>query len=90
MHHGITCETLPPFRPDRKGLVEKMFDLMQNRYKPILRGKGIIEEDAQERWAVDYRAQASLDLTQFTAVLAQGTSDRAHAIVSAPLLPATG
>ena len=69
MHYGITCETLPPFRPDRKGLVEKMFDLMQNRYKPILRGKGIIEEDAQERWAVDYRAQASLDLTQFTAVL---------------------
>jgi preprotein translocase subunit Sec61beta len=68
-HYGITCETLPPFRPDRKGLVEKMFDLMQSRYKPVLRGQGIIEEDAQERWAVDYRTQASLDLTQFTQVL---------------------
>ncbi len=69
VRYGITCETLPPFRPDHKGLVEKSFDLMQNRYKPILRGRGIIEEDAQERWAVDYRAQASLDLTQFTEVL---------------------
>lgn len=68
-YFGVTCEALPPFRPDRKGLVEKMFDLLQNRYKPILRGRGVIEADAQERWAVDYRAQASLDLTQFTQVL---------------------
>lgn len=46
-----------------------MFDLMQGRYKPILRGRGVIETDAQERWAVDYRAQASLDLTQFTRIM---------------------
>ena len=69
LRYGVTCEALPPFRPDRKGLVEKMFDLMQGRYKPILRGRGVIEADAQERWAVDYRAQASLDLTQFTQIL---------------------
>ena len=69
LRYGLTYETLPPFRPDEKGLVEKMFDLIQNRYKPILRGRGIIEEDAQERWAVDYRLQASLDLTQFTEVI---------------------
>lgn len=69
LRYGMTYETLPPFRPDEKGLVEKMFDLIQNRYKPILRGRGIIEEDAQERWAVDYRQQAALDLAQFTEVI---------------------
>ena len=31
--YGTELETLPPFRPDRKGIVEKAFDLIQNRYK---------------------------------------------------------
>lgn len=67
--YGIEVQTLPPFRPDRKGIVEKSFDLLQGRYKPLLRGKGVIEEDAQERWAVDYRTQAVLDLEEFTQVI---------------------
>lgn len=67
--YGIEVQTLPPFRPDRKGIVEKSFDLLQGRYKPLLRGKGVIEEDAQERWAVDYRTQATLDLEEFTRVI---------------------
>lgn len=69
MKYGIEFEALPPFRPDGKSLVEKSFDLMQQKYKPILRGKGIIEEDAQERWAVDYRSQAMLTLEDFTKVI---------------------
>ena len=67
--YGIEVQTLPPFRPDRKGIVEKSFDLLQGRYKPLLRGKGVIEEDAQERWAVDYRTQAALDVEEFTQVI---------------------
>ena len=67
--YGVEVESLPPFRPDRNGLVEKAFDLLQQRYKPLLRGKGVIEPDAQERWTVDYRDQAVLDLNEFTAVL---------------------
>ena len=66
---GIDLQTLPPFRPDGKGLGEKCFDLIQERYKPLLRGKGVIEEDAQERWAVDYRCQAVLDLDEFTKIV---------------------
>ena len=62
-------ESLPPFRPDQKGIVEKSFDLLQKRYKPILRGKGVIEADAAERWAIDYRKQAVLTLDEFTKVL---------------------
>ena len=69
MQFGVICQSLPPFRPDGKGLVEKAFDMLQQRYKPILRGKGVIETDAKERWATDYRTQAVLDLTDFTKVL---------------------
>lgn len=69
MKYGIEFESLPPFRPDGKGLVEKSFDLIQERYKPLLRGKGVIEPDAQERWAVDYRSQAVLTLEDFTKVV---------------------
>ena len=69
MKYGIEFESLPPFRPDGKGLVEKAFDLIQQKYKPLLRGKGVIEPDAQERWAVDYRSQAILTLEEFTKVV---------------------
>ena len=67
--YGLEVLTLPPFRPDQKGTVEKSIDLLQARYKPMLRGRGVIEDDAQERWATDYRAQAVLDLDDFTRVV---------------------
>lgn len=69
--YGMEREALPPFRPDEKSLVEKTFDVLQQRYKPLLRGKGVIEGDAQERWVVDYRAQAVLNLTEFTRLSAK-------------------
>ena len=62
-------QSLPPFRPDGKGLVEKSFDLLQQKYKPLLRGHGVIEPDAQERWATDYRDQAVLTLEEFRKIL---------------------
>lgn len=67
--YGLEVLTLPPFRPDQKGCVEKSIDLLQQRYKPLLRGRGVIEDDAQERWATDYRAQAVLDLDDFTRIV---------------------
>ena len=67
--YGVELISQAPFRPDRKGLVEQAFHLLQERYKPLLRGKGVIEPDAQERWAVDYRGQAVLTLEDFTQVL---------------------
>lgn len=67
--YGLEVLTLPPFRPDQKGCVEKSIDLLQQRYKPLLRGKGVIEDDAQERWATDYRTQAVLDLDDFTRIV---------------------
>ena len=67
--YGIEIENLPAYRPDLKGVVEKLFDLVQNSYKPLLKGKGVIESDTQERGAPDYRGQGTLDLEQFTAIV---------------------
>lgn len=67
--YGLEVLTLPPFRPDQKGCVEKSIDLLQQRYNPMLRDRGVIEDDAQERWATDYRTQATLDLDDFARVI---------------------
>ena len=67
--YHIEIENLPAYRPDLKGVVEKLFDLIQSAYKPPLKGKGVIESDTQERGAPDYRRQGILDLEQFTAVV---------------------
>ena len=67
--YGVEIQSLPPFRPDGKGLVEKSFDLIQQRYKPLLQGKGVIEPDAQERWSTDYRSQSVLNLDEFIKIV---------------------
>lgn len=43
--YGIEIENLPAYRPDLKGIVEKLFDLIQCAYKPLLKGKGVVESD---------------------------------------------
>ena len=40
----------------------ELFDLVQSTYKPLLKGKGVIESDTQERGAPDYSRQGTLDL----------------------------
>lgn len=66
---GVTIINLPPYRPELKGAVEKFFDLLQNTYKPYLKGKGIIEPDFQERGAHDYRKDARLTIADFEKIL---------------------
>lgn len=70
------CETyqmevisLPPYRPDLKGYIEKAFDCIQSRFKPLLHGMGVIEETSTANGAPDYYKQASLDLNEFTRVV---------------------
>lgn len=67
--YGVDIINLPAYRPDLKGPVEKLFDLIQESYKPFLKGKGVIEDDFQERGAHDYRKDSTLDLEQFTAIV---------------------
>ena len=66
---GITLINLPPYRPELKGPVEKLFDLIQNAYKDFLKGKGVIMEDYQERGAQDYRQDAILTILEFERIV---------------------
>ena len=66
---GVTLINLPAYRPELKGSVEKFFDLVQGYFKPILKGKGIIEPDFKQRGSHDYRKDACLTLYQFEQIL---------------------
>ena len=66
---GVTLINLPPYRPELKGPVEKLFDLIQTTYKDFLKGKGVIMEDFQERGAHDYREDAILTLHEFERIV---------------------
>lgn len=66
---GVTIINLPAYRPELKGSVEKFFDLIQGYFKPILKGKGVIEPDFQQRGSHDYRKDACLTLYQFEQIL---------------------
>jgi len=66
---GVTVVNLPPYRPELKGVVEKFFDIVQNLYKPHLKGKGVINPDFQERGAKDYRKEACLTMAEFEKII---------------------
>ena len=66
---GVKLTSLPAYRPELKGPVEKFFDLIQQSYKPYLYKKGIIEDDCQERGAHDYRKDACLTLFEFEKII---------------------
>lgn len=66
---GVSLTNLPSYRPELKGCIEKFFDVIQNLYKPILKGKGVIEPDFQERGAHDYRKDACLTLSEFERII---------------------
>lgn len=66
---GVTVVNLPSYRPELKGIVEKFFDVIQDGFKPHLKGKGVIEPDFQERGAHDYRKDACLTLADFEKII---------------------
>ena len=66
---GVTLVNLPSYRPELKGTVEKLFDLVQNSYKDLLKGKGVIMADFQERGSHDYRKDAVLTMQEFERIV---------------------
>ena len=66
---GVTLINLPSYRPELKGTVEKLFDLIQNSYKDSLKGKGVIMPDFQERGSHDYRTDAVLTMLEFERIV---------------------
>lgn len=95
--YGIDRQALPPFRAEEKSLVERTNELIQDSYKSMLRGRGVIGGDVAERWATDYRGQAILTLDEYTAIVihviialnkSRVLSDIGHLPVEAPNTPA--
>ena len=66
---GVKVVNLPPYRPELKGVVEKFFDILQGLYKKHLKGKGVVEPDANERGVHDYRLDACLTLKEFEQII---------------------
>ena len=66
---GVTLINLPSFRPDLKGPIEKLFDLVQEQFTDALKGKGVIMPDFQERGVHDYRKDACLTLEEFERIV---------------------
>ena len=66
---GVELINLKSFRADEKGPVEQCFNAIQNYFKPILKGKGVIEMDFQERGVRDYRKDACLTMDDFEKVI---------------------
>lgn len=66
---GVKVVNLPVYRPELKGTVEKFFSIIQDLFRPYLKGRGLIEPDFQERGAHDYRKDACLTLEQFEKIL---------------------
>jgi len=64
---NLHVENAASYRADWKGIVEKQFDLIQKKVKPLI--PGYIDIDFQERGARDYRLDAKLTLTEFTQIL---------------------
>ncbi|MCI0766430.1 Mu transposase C-terminal domain-containing protein [Bacillus sp. TL12] len=64
---NLHVENAASYRADWKGIVEKQFDLIQKKVKPML--PGYIDVDFQERGAKDYRLDAKLTLREFTQIL---------------------
>ncbi|MGE7717622.1 Mu transposase C-terminal domain-containing protein [Priestia megaterium] len=64
---NLHVENAASYRADWKGIVEKQFDLIQKKVKPLL--SGYIDKDFQERGAKDYRLDAKLTLKEFTQIL---------------------
>lgn len=66
---GVRIVNLPSFRPELKGPIEKLFDLVQGSYKDALKGHGVIMPDFQERGSKDYRKEACLSLHEFERII---------------------
>lgn len=66
---GCQVISLPSFSANMKGPVEKLFDLVQDSFKPFLKGFGVIEKDFQKRGIKDYRLESCLTIEQFEKII---------------------
>lgn len=64
---NLYVENAAPYRADWKGIVEKYFDVIHQKVKPLL--PGYIDKDFRQRGAKDYRLDAKLTIEDFTKII---------------------
>ncbi|WP_234935203.1 Mu transposase C-terminal domain-containing protein [Pseudomonas savastanoi] len=68
---GVRIENAPARRGDTKGIVERYFRTVQERFKPY--ASGVVEDTtSRKRGGHDYRLDASLTLPEFTQIIIAG------------------
>ena len=68
---GVRIENAPARRGDAKGIVERYFRTVQERFKPY--ASGVVEDTtSRKRGGHDYRLDASLTLPEFTKIIIAG------------------
>ena len=68
---GVRIENAPARRGDAKGIVERYFRTVQERFKPY--ASGVVEDTtSRKRGGHDYRLDASLTLPEFTQIISAG------------------
>lgn len=79
---GVTITNIQAYRPDLKSVIERFFETVQNKYKPYLKRKGVVEPDFRERGATDYRKDACLTMDDFQKIVLRAiifyNSQRVH------------
>lgn len=68
---SMEITTLPGYRPDLKGYVEKIFDCLQQRYMGLLRGDGAVEKGRPYTGVQPYMKTATIDIYDYTRILIQ-------------------
>ncbi|TMU83782.1 DDE-type integrase/transposase/recombinase [Bacillus sp. BHET2] len=63
----LYVENAAPYRADWKGIVEKHFDILHQKVKPLL--PGYIDTDFRQRGAKDYRLDAKLTIEDFSEII---------------------
>lgn len=68
---SVKIINLDAYRADEKGVVEKFFDIIQNCFKPYLKGSGVVAEEYQKRGSYfgDYKEKSCLNLREFETIL---------------------
>lgn len=68
---GVRIEKAPARRGDAKGIVERYFRTLQERFKPY--ASGVVEDTiSRKRGGHDYRRDASLTLGEFSRIIIAG------------------
>jgi len=68
---GVKIINLEAYRADAKGVVEKFFDIIQNFFKPYLKGAGVVAEEYLERGSYfgNYKEKSCLTLKEFETIM---------------------